>query len=69
MYKRYRENLVHQLEQATSEECISNLNDTLTKMPETQTTELCAFIGIGAPTEQERQQLDFTNGKVGFLTL
>lgn len=70
MYKRYRENIQHQLEQATSEECINSLSETLSKMPEAQSTELCAFIGIGAPTEQERQQLDFSNGKVCFfLTL
>lgn len=64
MYQRYRENVLQQLEQATNEEEINSLNETLSKLPDTQITELCAFIGISLPTEQERQQLDFSNGKV-----
>uniref|UniRef100_A0AC35FKA6 Uncharacterized protein n=1 Tax=Panagrolaimus sp. PS1159 TaxID=55785 RepID=A0AC35FKA6_9BILA len=63
MYQRYRENVLQQLEQATNEEEINSLNETLSKLPDTQITELCAFIGISLPTEQERQQLDFSNGK------
>lgn len=69
MYKRYRGNIIHQIEQSTTEECMNSLNETLSKLPENQQTELCAFIGIGAPTEQERQQLDFCNGKVINLVL
>uniref|UniRef100_A0A7E4W2I4 Recombining binding protein suppressor of hairless n=1 Tax=Panagrellus redivivus TaxID=6233 RepID=A0A7E4W2I4_PANRE len=63
MYKRYRENVCQQLESATSEDEINNLNDTVSKLPETQNTELCSFIGIGPPTDQERQPLDFSMGK------
>ena len=69
MYRRYRENVLLQLEQATNEDEINSLNETLAKLPDSQVTELCAFIGICSPTEQERQQLDFSNGKVSFPTL
>lgn len=35
------------------------------KLEDSVAGELVAFIGIGAPSDQEKQQLDFANGKVG----